>query len=80
MTHKLELAVKDALKQTHFEQSDDMLLQLHLLYESSPKKCHEIEEIVTDSGVAKPGQARALPRHQHIFSSSTDVKHVRQLD
>jgi len=48
MAHRLELAVKDALKHTHFELIDDMLLRLYLLYESSPKKCRELEEIVAD--------------------------------
>ena len=67
MAHRLELAVKDALKQTHFEQSDDMLLQLHVLYESSPKKCHEIEEIVTDSGVAKPGASPGIAQASAYF-------------
>ena len=48
MTQCLELAVKDALKHTHFEYIDDMLLQLYLLYENSPKKCQELEKIVAD--------------------------------
>ena len=51
MAHCLELAVKDALKHTHFELTDDMLLRLYLLYESSPKKCQELEEIVADLSV-----------------------------
>ena len=45
---RLELSIKDALKHTHFELVDDMLLRLYLLYESSPKKCRELEEIVTE--------------------------------
>ena len=48
MTHRLELAVKDALKHTHFKLVDDMLLRLYLLYEDSPKKCRELEEIVME--------------------------------
>ena len=48
MAHHLELAVNDALKCTHFKLVDDMLLRLYLLYESSPKKCCELEEIVTE--------------------------------
>ena len=32
MAHKLELAVKDALKQTLFDLVDEMLLRLYLLY------------------------------------------------
>jgi len=45
---RLELSIKDALKHTHFELVDDMLLRLYLLYESSPKKCCELEEIVKE--------------------------------
>ena len=48
MAHRLELVVKDALKHTHFELVDDMLLRLYLLYENSSKKCRELEEIVTE--------------------------------
>ena len=48
MAHRLELAIKDALKHTHFKLVDDMPLRLYLLYESSPKKCRELEEIVTE--------------------------------
>ena len=48
MAHRLELAVKDALKQTTFDLIDDMLLRLYLLYASSPKKCRELEEVVMD--------------------------------
>ena len=48
MAHRLELAIKDALKHTYFELVDDMLLRLYLLYESSPKKCRELEEIVME--------------------------------
>lgn len=48
MAHHLELAVKDALRHTHFDVIDEMLLRLYLLYESSPKKCRELEEIVME--------------------------------
>ena len=48
MAHRLELAVKDALKATAFDSIDDLLLRLYYLYEKSPKKCSELEDIVTD--------------------------------
>ena len=48
LAHRVELALKDALKQTAFEQIDEMLLKLYLLYEKSPKKCRQLEEIITD--------------------------------
>ena len=48
MAHRLELAVKDALKATAFDSIDDLLLRLYYLYEKSLKKCKELEDIVTD--------------------------------
>ena len=46
LPHRLELAVKDALKGTAFDAIDDMLLKLYYLYEKSPKKCMELEEVL----------------------------------
>ena len=48
LAHRVELAVKDALKGTAFDLIDDMLLRLYYIYEKSPKKCRELEEIITD--------------------------------
>lgn len=48
MAHQLELAVKDAPKGTAFYLIDDLLLKLYYLYEKSPKKCRELQDIVTD--------------------------------
>ena len=48
LAHRLELAIKDALKQTSFDLIDDMLLRLYLLYENSPKRCRQLEEIMID--------------------------------
>ena len=48
LAHRLELAVKDALKGTAFDAIDDMLLKLYYLYEKSPKKCRELEEVISD--------------------------------
>lgn len=48
MAHRLELAVKDAFKKTSFDLVDEMLLRLYLLYENSPKKCRQLEEIIVD--------------------------------
>lgn len=47
--HRLELAIKDVLRGTFFfNMPDEMLLRLFYLYEKSPKKCMELESIVTD--------------------------------
>ena len=48
IAHRLELAVKDALKGTRFELIDEMILRLYYLYEKSPKVCKELEEIIFD--------------------------------
>ena len=48
LAHRLELAIKDALKGTTFDEINEMLLRLHYLYEKSPKKCRELEDIVAD--------------------------------
>lgn len=48
IAHHLELAVKDALKGTAFDVIEEFLLRLYYLYEKSPKKCRELEEIIQD--------------------------------
>ena len=45
LAHRLELAIKDALKGTCFDLVDEMLLRLYYLYEKSPKKSRELEDI-----------------------------------
>ena len=48
LAHRLELAIKDALRSTSFDLVDEMLLRLYYIYEKSPKKCSELESIITD--------------------------------
>lgn len=48
MAHRLELAVRDALKDTPFDLINEMLLRLYYVYEKSPKKCRELEDIISD--------------------------------
>ena len=48
MAHRLELAIKDALKSTVFDLVDEMHLKLYLLDENSPKKCRELEDICSE--------------------------------
>ena len=45
LAHRLELAVKDALKSTLFDNVDNMLMRAYI-YKKSPNKCRELEEIV----------------------------------
>ena len=44
----MELAIKDALTGTVFDNVDDMLAHLLCLYNKSAKKCREIQDIITD--------------------------------
>ena len=48
LAHRQELALKDALKGTVFDLVDDMLTHLYYVYQKSPKKCCELEEVVAD--------------------------------
>lgn len=48
LAHRQELALKDALKGTVFDVVDDMLTRLYYVYEKSPRKCRELEEVVAD--------------------------------
>ena len=47
LVHRLELSLKDALKGINlYNTIDDMLMRAYYLYEKSPKKCHELDEVV----------------------------------
>ena len=48
LAHRLELSLKDALKDTFFSSIDEMLLRMYYLYEKSPKKCRELDEVVVE--------------------------------
>ena len=48
MAHMFELAVKNAFKKTSFDLGDKMLYRLYLLYENSPKRCRQLEDIVVE--------------------------------
>ncbi len=46
LAHRLELALKDSLKDTLFSVIDEMLLRIYYLYHNSPKKCRELDDVV----------------------------------
>ena len=48
LAHRVELALKDALKHTAFGLVEDMITRLYYIYEKSPKKCRELEEVISD--------------------------------
>ena len=43
MAHGLELAIQDTLKDTFFEDVDDMILRIFYFYQKSPKKLRELK-------------------------------------
>ena len=45
IAHRLELALKDALTGTAFEDVDNMLLRLYYLYKKAPKKLRQLKEL-----------------------------------
>lgn len=49
IAHRLELALKDALKHTTLlPLIDEMLMRMYYLYDKSPKKCRELEHVITE--------------------------------
>ena len=46
ISHRLELALKDALKETSFDVVEEFILCMHLLYRKSPKKLRQLKELV----------------------------------
>ena len=45
VAHKLEVALKDALNGTIFNNVDDVLTKLYSLYHKSPKRMHELKQL-----------------------------------
>lgn len=74
LAHQMELAIKDALRRTAFDTIDKRLLRLYYLYEKSPKKFRELEEIISDlkqcflfdDGRAKPIRASGSKCISHL--------------
>ena len=48
LAHRLELSLKDALKDTFFSSIDEMPLRVYYLYEKSPKTCRELDDVVAE--------------------------------
>ena len=58
VAHRLELALKDALNGTAFDEIDEMLLRLYYVYKKSPKKLRQLKqlcEIYEDSQFSESG-------------------------
>lgn len=48
--HHLELAVRNVLKNTYFEEVITIITQLYYLYHNSPKRLREVEELDSAMG------------------------------
>ena len=46
IAHRLELALKDSLSGTSFDEVDELILRMHYLYKRSPKKLRQLKELV----------------------------------
>ena len=46
--HRLELAIKDALKNTFFSTINERMLRLYYIYRKAPKKCRELEDLIAE--------------------------------
>lgn len=76
LVHRLELALKDALKATLFTAIDEMLLRVYYLYKYSPKKCHELDEVIGAlrlclEPVELPNKGGNRPTHSPSAARST---------
>ena len=77
VAHRLELAVKDALTGTIFDDVDDVLLRLYYLYENSPKKLRQLRELHKiysetfefEEGGVRPKRAVAYTERCKVFNS-----------
>ena len=45
VAHRLELALKDSLSGTPFDEIDELILRLYYLYKKSPKKLRQLKEL-----------------------------------
>ena len=83
LDHRLELSLRDALKNTLFTAVDEMLMHVYYLYEKSPKKCRELEFIILELKACLTGtclishKVAALERMIELFGAY--FGHIRTL-
>ena len=46
--HHLEMAIKDALKNTFFYTIKERMLRLYYIYRKAPKNCRELEDLIAE--------------------------------
>ena len=70
--HRVELALKDALRTTSFEEVDSMLCKLYCLYQKSPKRLSELRELsqAYDKTVPKPSKATGTCWIDHKYRAT----------
>jgi len=67
--------VKSGLKATYFDELDNLLLKMNYLYEKSPKKCRELQDVIEslrlsfDEEELPKGGTRPLRAHSTHFVS-----------
>ena len=89
LNHRLELAVKDALGKTYFEEVTNILTSLYYLYNNSPKRLRELRALgaVLEENINKPRKCHGTRWVQHrltatqslINSYSVVVQHVESM-
>ena len=67
MNHHLELAVKDALSSSYFDEVTSMLVSLHSVYQRSPKRLRELRDLaeIMEERIRKPDRAKGTRWAQH---------------
>lgn len=67
MNHRLELAAKDAFSSTYFNEVATMLINLHFVYENSPKRLRELRSLadIMEECIRKPERATGTRWAQH---------------
>ena len=67
MNHRLELAAKDACSTSFLDEISTMLLNLHYMYEKSPKRLRELQMLaeVMEESIRKPDKANGTRWLQH---------------
>ena len=60
VAHRLELSLKDAFKDTYFEQIDELMMRLYYLYRRSPKGWRELKTVagILKEHVLKPSRSQ----------------------
>jgi len=67
MNHRLELSAKDAFSNTFLNEVSTMLVNLHFVYENSPKRLRELRNVaeIMEERIRKPERATGTRWAQH---------------